>query len=148
MLNNYNWTINEIRCTIQKLLPIQNDNHFIIFLNSHTLTSFSVCWQKTIFKVIQKKYKFYSVFGNLIHPVGVGVVLACVFFMKRESDLAERGTTLTPLGSSEDEELWEDEKSVYNEYNGKIFIMHMSGPMFFGFTSRFQELAKEFDPGI
>ncbi len=89
-----------------------------------------------------------TVFGNLIHAVGVGVVLACVFFMKRESDLAERGTTVTPLGSSKEEELWEDEMSVYNEYKGKIYIKHMSGPMFFGFTSRFQELIKELDPDM
>ena len=89
-----------------------------------------------------------TVFGNLIHAVGVGVVLACVLFMKKESDLAERGTTVTPLGSSKEEELWEDEKSVYNEYKDKIYIKHMSGPMFFGFTSRFQELIKELDPGM
>ncbi|MCP4411980.1 MAG: SulP family inorganic anion transporter [Gammaproteobacteria bacterium] len=89
-----------------------------------------------------------TVFGNLIHAVGVGVVLACVLFMKKESDLAERGTTVTPLGSSKEEELWEDEKSVYNEYKGKIYIKHMSGPMFFGFTSRFQELIKQLDPGM
>jgi SulP family sulfate permease len=89
-----------------------------------------------------------TVFGNLIHAVGVGVVLACMLFMKKASDLAERDTTVTPLGSSKEEELWEDEKSVYNEYKDKIYIKHMSGPMFFGFTSRFQELMKELDPGI
>ncbi len=89
-----------------------------------------------------------TVFGNLIHAVGVGVVLACVLFMKKASDLAELETTVTPLGSSREEELWEDEKSVYDEYRDKIYIKHMSGPMFFGFTSRFQELIKELDPGI
>lgn len=89
-----------------------------------------------------------TIFGNLIHAVGVGVVLACVLFMKKASDLAELGTTVTPLGSSREEELWEDEKSVYDEYRDKIYIKHMSGPMFFGFTSRFQELINELDPGI
>ena len=39
-------------------------------------------------------------------------------------------------------------KGVYNEYKDKIYIKHMSGPMFFGFTSRFQELIKELDPSI
>ncbi|MCP5002850.1 MAG: SulP family inorganic anion transporter [Planctomycetes bacterium] len=89
-----------------------------------------------------------TVFGNLIHAVGVGVVLACVLFMKKASDLAERGTTVTPLGSSKEAELWDDGKSIYDEYKDKIYIKHMSGPMFFGFTSRFQELMKELDPGI
>ncbi len=89
-----------------------------------------------------------TVFGNLIHAVGVGVVLACVLFMKKASDLAERETTVTPLGSSKEVELWEDEKSMLDEYRDKIYIKHLSGPMFFGFTSRFQELIKELDPGI
>ena len=89
-----------------------------------------------------------TVFGNLLHAVGVGVVLACILFMKKASDLAEQETTVTPLGSSKELELWEDEKSVYDEYRDKIYIKHMSGPMFFGFTSRFQELIKELDPGI
>ncbi len=89
-----------------------------------------------------------TVFGNLIHAVGVGVVLACVLFMKKASDLAERGTTVTSLGNLEKKELWESEKSMYDEYKDKIYIKHMSGPMFFGFTSRFQELIKELDPGI
>ena len=89
-----------------------------------------------------------TIFGNLIHAVGVGVILACVLFMKKASDLAELGTTVTPLGSSREEELWEDEKSVHDEYRDKIYIKHMSGPMFFGFTSKFQELIKELDPGI
>ncbi|MCP4272000.1 MAG: SulP family inorganic anion transporter, partial [Gammaproteobacteria bacterium] len=89
-----------------------------------------------------------TVFGNLLHAVGVGVVLACVLFMKKASDLAEREAIVTPLGSLGKEELRESEKSVYDEYRDKIYIKHMSGPMFFGFTSRFQELIKELDPGI
>ena len=89
-----------------------------------------------------------TVFGNLLHAVGVGVVLACVLFMKKASDLVEQGTTVTPLGSLEKEELRESEKSVYDEYRDKIYIKHMTGPMFFGFTSRFQELIKNLDPGI
>jgi len=88
-----------------------------------------------------------TVFGNLLHAVGVGVVLACVLFMKKASDLAEQGTTVTPLGSSKELELWKEEKNVYDEYRDKIYIKHLSGPMFFGFTSRFQELIKELDPG-
>ena len=89
-----------------------------------------------------------TVFGNLLHAVGVGVVLACVLFMKKASDLAEQEAIVTPLGSLGKEELRESEKSVYDEYRDKIYIKHMSGPMFFGFTSRFQELIKELDPGI
>ncbi len=58
----------------------------------------------------------------------------CTFHEEGEW-LAERETTVTPLGSLKEEKLWEDEKGVYNEYRDKIYIKHMSGPMFFGFTS-------------
>ena len=40
----------------------------------------------------------WTVFGNLIHAVAAGVVLASLLFMKRIGDLAEQRTTVTPLG--------------------------------------------------
>jgi SulP family sulfate permease len=97
---------------------------------------------------------FLTVFGNLINAVAIGVVLACVLFMKKWSDLAELGTTMQALGAKakgigkSEEEPWEDEKSVYFEYRNKIYIKHMFGPLFFGFTSKFQELIKELDPDV
>jgi SulP family sulfate permease len=83
-----------------------------------------------------------TVFGNLLHAVGVGVVLACVLFMKQVSDVTEGRTSLKALASFKDEEPWEDEGSIYNEYQNNIYIKHLYGPLFFGFTSRFQELIK------
>jgi SulP family sulfate permease len=97
---------------------------------------------------------FMTVFGNLINAVAIGMVLACVLFMKKWSDLAELGTTMQALGAKakgigkNEEEPWEDEKSVYFEYRNKIYIKHMFGPLFFGFTSKFQELIKELDPEV
>ncbi|PCJ80072.1 MAG: sodium-independent anion transporter [Bacteroidetes bacterium] len=84
-----------------------------------------------------------TVFGNLLHAVGVGVVLACVLFMKKSSDLVERGTSLKALSGFDGEDAWDDEGGVYEHYRNKIFIKHLYGPLFFGFTSRFQELIKE-----
>lgn len=88
-----------------------------------------------------------TVFGNLINAVGVGVVLACIHFMKKASDLAETGTSVTALGGI-GEKPWADEAHVLNQYSDKIYIKHLNGPMFFGFTSRFQEMIKELDPKI
>ena len=89
-----------------------------------------------------------TVFGNLLHAVGVGVVLASVLFMKQSSDIAERGTSVRALVGFDGEQPWDDEGSVYKEYKGKIYIKHLYGPLFFGFTSRFQELIKELDNSI
>jgi SulP family sulfate permease len=97
---------------------------------------------------------FMTVFGNLINAVAIGVVLACVLFMKKWSDLAELGTSVQALGAKtkgmgkNEEEPWEDEKSVYFEFRNKIYIKHLFGPLFFGFTSKFQELIKELDPNV
>ena len=89
-----------------------------------------------------------TVFGNLINAVGVGIVLACVLFMKKSSDIAETGTSVKALEGFDGEMPWDDEGSVYKEYKDKIYIKHLYGAMFFGFTSRFQELIKELDDGI
>ncbi|HHG86333.1 MAG TPA: SulP family inorganic anion transporter, partial [Bacteroidetes bacterium] len=91
---------------------------------------------------------FITVFGSLLHAVGVGVVLASMLFMKKSSDLAESGTSVEAMAGFRGEQPWDDESSIFNEYKDKIYIKHMYGAMFFGFTSRFQELIKELDDGI
>ncbi len=89
-----------------------------------------------------------TVFGNLLHAVGVGVVLACVLFMKNSSDLAESGTSVKAFAGFDGEQPWDDENSVYKEYKGKIYIKHLYGSLFFGFTFRFQQLIRELDDGV
>jgi sulfate permease, SulP family len=89
-----------------------------------------------------------TVFGNLLHAVGVGMVLASVLFMKKASDLAEGGTSIKAFKSFDGEDHWDDEASTYKKYKDKIYIKHLYGAMFFGFTSRFLELIKQLDSGI
>jgi SulP family sulfate permease len=84
-----------------------------------------------------------TIFGNLLHAVGVGVVLACVLFMKKSSDIVENESSLEALTGFGGEKPWEDESAIYKNYSNKIFIKHLYGPMFFGFTSKFQELIKQ-----
>lgn len=91
---------------------------------------------------------FLTVFGNLLHAVGVGVVLACVLFMKQVSDFSEGGTTVQALNNFDPEARWEDEMNLPTHYKSKIYIKHLYGPLFFGFTSRFQELIKSLDKDI
>lgn len=77
----------------------------------------------------------WTVFGNLIHAVAAGVVLASVLFMKQSSDLAESKTTVKEL---EPEEPWDDESEVTEEPS--VYIKHLYGPLFFGFSSGFRDL--------
>lgn len=88
----------------------------------------------------------WTVFGNLIHAVAAGVVLASVLFMKQAGDLAESETTLAPI---DPEPVWDDEAGTPEEASPSIYIKHLYGPLFFGFSSGFramtESLPKEVD---
>lgn len=83
----------------------------------------------------------WTVFGNLIHAVAAGVVLASVLFMKQASDLAEAESTVTAL---DPEPTWDDEAAV--AARSGVFIKHLYGPLFFGFSSGFRSLADLLPP--
>ncbi len=89
-----------------------------------------------------------TTFGSLIQAVGVGVILASVLFMKRSGDLAEKGTSVLSLAGTVAEKPWEDERNLYEEVKDQIYIKHLYGPLFFGFTSHFQDLVKGLDKNI
>ncbi|KAA1258824.1 Bicarbonate transporter BicA [Rubripirellula obstinata] len=79
----------------------------------------------------------WTVFGNLIHAVAAGVVLASILFMKQSSDLAESASTIKKL---EPEPPWPDEEAVADDPS--IYVKHLYGPLFFGFTSGFRTLSE------
>ena len=89
-----------------------------------------------------------TTFGSLIQAVGIGIILASLLFMKRSSDLAEKGTSVKALAGTENEELWEDEVKGFPQLRNCVYIKHLYGPMFFGFTTHFQELIKNLDSSI
>ncbi len=80
----------------------------------------------------------WTVFGNLIHAVAAGVVLASVLFMKQASDLAETETTVAML---DPEPVWDDESEVAKQPPKNVYIKHLYGPLFFGFSSGFRAIA-------
>lgn len=82
-----------------------------------------------------------TVFGNLIHAVAVGVVLASVLFMKKMSDLTEANSR---IGAMIDEP-WADETALA-AYPGQVYVKHMHGPLFFGSASSFQDLSSKVNP--
>ncbi|SIP86450.1 SulP family inorganic anion transporter [Solilutibacter tolerans] len=82
-----------------------------------------------------------TVFGNLIHAVAVGVVLASILFMKKMSDLTEANSHVAELT----DEPWADEEKTLGAHPGQIYIKHMYGPLFFGSASRFQDMAGAID---
>jgi SulP family sulfate permease len=84
----------------------------------------------------------WTTFGSLIQAVGIGVTLAALLFMKRSSDIGEEGMQVGTLAGFDGEKPWEDETDFYVKFKNQIYIKHLYGPLFFGFTSHFQDQVK------
>ena len=83
-----------------------------------------------------------TTFGSLIQAVGIGLLLASLLFMKRASDIGEKGLEVGTLAGFDGEKPWQDELDFYNNFKDKVYIKHLYGPLFFGFTSHFQNEIK------
>ncbi|NQX96572.1 MAG: SulP family inorganic anion transporter, partial [Flavobacteriales bacterium] len=77
---------------------------------------------------------------NLVYAVGIGLIIASLMFMKKIGDLSSKGSSVKPLSA---EKVWDDEFDFPKKLKEEVFIKHLSGPLFFGSTSDFQELAKQ-----
>ena len=77
---------------------------------------------------------------NLVYAVGVGLIIASLMFMKKMGDLtAERSDVKSLLK----EKAWDDEANFPENLKNEVFIKHIKGPLFFGSTSEFQQLADQ-----
>ncbi|MEQ6122687.1 SulP family inorganic anion transporter [Pseudotenacibaculum sp. MALMAid0570] len=76
---------------------------------------------------------------DLVYAVGIGLVIASLMFMKKIGDLTAQRSDVKPLK----EEPWADEVGITAGLKEKVFIKHIKGPLFFGSTSEFQQLAKQ-----
>lgn len=85
-----------------------------------------------------------SVFWNLVYAVGIGFVLAAVIFMKKIGDVTASKSKVVQLDNADELDLpWKDEVNFPVELKPKVFVKRLKGPIFFGYTSDFQELSKE-----
>jgi len=75
---------------------------------------------------------------NLVYAVGIGLVIASLMFMKKIGDLSAKNSAVTSLGDFEE---WEDEFSFPDQLREEVAIKHIDGPLFFGSTRDFQQLA-------
>lgn len=79
---------------------------------------------------------------NLVFAVGIGLVIASLMFMKEIGDLTSSRSSVKSLSNSDESE-WPDELNFPKNLKEEVFIKHISGPLFFGSTSDFQNLAKQ-----
>ena len=90
----------------------------------------------------------WTTFGSLIQAVGIGVTMAALLFMKRAGDIGEKGMEVGTLAGFQGEKPWADEIEFYEKFKEYVFIKHLNGPLFFGFTSFFQDQVKNIDDKI
>ncbi len=82
---------------------------------------------------------FVTVFVDLLTAVGIGMVVACVLFMKRMGDVVE-GTYQTNDITKETykETKWADDPEFEDHH--KVVIKRLEGPLFFGSVSSFKDM--------
>lgn len=80
---------------------------------------------------------------NLVYAVGIGLVIASLMFMKKIGDLMAERSDVKPLN---EEENWADEADFPKNLKEEVYIKHIKGPLFFGSTSDFQQLAQQIPP--
>ncbi|MBR5434257.1 MAG: SulP family inorganic anion transporter [Bacteroidales bacterium] len=81
-----------------------------------------------------------TVFVDLLTAVGIGMVIACVLFMKRTSDFVENSYTSENLQEFNPHSPWADEVGFPQEVCHKVFIQRLDGPVFFGSITKFNEV--------
>jgi SulP family sulfate permease len=81
-----------------------------------------------------------TVFVNLLIAVGIGMIIACILFMKRAGDLVESRYQSDKISVFDKESPWEDESGLTDEIRNQIYIQRLDGPIFFGSITRFQEI--------
>lgn len=87
---------------------------------------------------------FMTVFADLIQAVAVGMVFSSFLFMKKMGDLAEHQTIVESVSTFTGTRTQKEEEVNFPpELADFIFIKKLSGPLFFGFATAFQDIAKK-----
>jgi len=85
-----------------------------------------------------------SVVWNLVYAVGVGMVLSALIFMKKMSDITANESEIKKLkDETESAKYWTDEVALPENFEEEVYIKHLNGPLFFGFTNEFQDLINQ-----
>ena len=79
-----------------------------------------------------------TVFIDLLTAVAIGMVIACILFMKRMSDITESSAVVTDAAASTSP--WADEGGIPDKIKHKIFIERFNGPIFFGNITGFNKM--------
>lgn len=89
-----------------------------------------------------------TVFVDVISAVGVGTIMASMLFISEMADLQSQSIRTITDHSSGEGILDEAESALFRDLQGRVLLLHLSGPMSFGAANgmtRRMSLAKTFD---
>jgi SulP family sulfate permease len=81
--------------------------------------------------VIMFTVLFVTVFVDLIVAVGIGMMMACLVFLKRQTDLQLASINIVHDGD-EETPLSREEAEIVRSTNGMLLLFHLGGPLSFG----------------
>ncbi len=88
-----------------------------------------------------------ATFWNLVYAVGIGLIIASLIFMKKMGEVSVGKSKVFRLDESKAKnEKWADEMSFPAVLKEEIYIKHLDGPLFFGYTNDFQLLVNQIPP--
>jgi SulP family sulfate permease len=77
---------------------------------------------------------------NLIYAVGIGLVLASLFFMKKMGDLTTQGSTIKTIDEGD---FIDKGLTIPDNLKEEVYVKLLNGPLFFGSTSDIQGLYQQ-----
>ncbi len=92
--------------------------------------------------VIMLSVVLLTVFVDLLQAVGVGMVMAALWFMKHMGDLAENKSQ-GQLLSQDERAMLPREQDWLRGYEGCVYLQRFDGPIFFGFIFGFNRIIRE-----
>lgn len=85
-----------------------------------------------------------SVVWNLVYAVLIGMVISALIFMKKMADTTANESEIRKVKElTENKRYWRDEITLPESYHNDVYIKHLNGPLFFGFTNDFQSLMEQ-----
>jgi len=89
---------------------------------------------------------FVTVLVDLLTAVGIGMVMACVLFMKRMGDITEGAYDSVEYSEATySDKHWEDDPKFSLEHG--VVIKHLEGPLFFGSIQGFKDMMMKVPAG-
>lgn len=83
-----------------------------------------------------------TIFWDLVIAVGIGLVISALIFMKKMGEISADRSAVNKIDPSNDLP-WMDEDSLPDEFKDEVFIKHLVGPIFFGYTNELQIMASQ-----